>query len=363
MVCASDFILHTVRVDPSSPNSIVVLDEIDHLMANMTGACEVFSLATAPRIRSNLRIIGISNIHTLTDSKLSACTRTVHFEPYTATQMKAVLLARLAALPSDSVAASKIFPLSTITILTMKIANQTGDIRSVFSVARRALDIAVTASASSSPPTVMPTHVLSALQASQTTFASSQGKTGAGLVTRIRSLGLQHRFALIALLLATKRLLAGLSLTGSGFSDNGVKDSTDTVGNTPTIDITTLHGFYCTMLSREFTAAFSTVNRTEFSDLMNLLDGNGLISVSLARGKAKIKGNSSQLVSIASGVREEELVRGLTGSLNGDTSLSGDLKEEEVGHIWQKELSRLGREINAKVSTKIKADFEGAMED
>ncbi|KIJ50510.1 hypothetical protein M422DRAFT_204158 [Sphaerobolus stellatus SS14] len=334
---------------------VLVLDEIDHLAANEITIAQVFSLAAASQTRPHLRVIGISNMHTLTHSKPSEHTRTLHFEPYTTAQMKAVLTARLASISSNDPLASKIFPLPTIALLSMKIGSQTGDIRTVFSVARRALDAAIAAAPFPSIITVTPVHIIAALKVSSASIGNSQAKNGTETITRVRNLGLQHRFVLSALLLATKRAVDGLSLTGAA----GSKGKSD---GAPSIDMTTLHTFYCTVLSRGSGTAFAAVNRVEFADLVNILEGNGLVQVSQARGKGASKAKGMQLVSIAGGVREEELVRGLTGTPDA-TSGSMDVKEEEVRHIWEKEMARLTREKNAKETKMVKAEFEGAEED
>ncbi|KAF8499919.1 hypothetical protein JB92DRAFT_2639656, partial [Gautieria morchelliformis] len=199
--------------------SILVLDEIDHLAASTS---QMFAIAAAPQMRACLRLIGISNTHTLTHAEPSATTRTIHFEPYTAAQMKSILSARLANLPDTS---SKLFSPATLALLTMKIASQTGDIRTVFSVARRALDLAVAGSPSSPATTVIPAHILAALKASHASMGGSQAKAGAETVTRVRNLGLHARFALAALLLATRRITSGLPLSGSSASSSRLKEN------------------------------------------------------------------------------------------------------------------------------------------
>ena len=345
--------------------SVIVLDEIDHLTASSITMEQVFALAATHKIRSHLRIIGISNTHTLTHSKPSESTLTLHFEPYTSSQMKAILMARLSVLSSNDPTANKIFPLPTISLLSMKIAGRTGDIRTVFSVARRALDAAVAAAGPSSSISVTPAHIIAALKASNATIGNAE-KNGSETVSRVRDLGLQHRFVLASLLLATKRIIAGLPLTGIVTSPIKLKQtSSGTCDSAPSVDFTALHGYYCTILTRGANAAFSAVNRTEFADLVNILEGNGLVQISQSRGKIKsavVKGKGIQVVCIASGVREEELVRGLTGTSDADHGPL-DVKEEEVRHLWEKELARLGRETNIRDAKPIKADFEDAEED
>ena len=376
-----EMILNWCHIYSQVCSSILVLDEIDYLATSTStspssSASQLFAIAAAPQTRDCLRVIGISNTHTLTHAKPSSHTRTIHFEPYTGAQMKAILGARLAGL-SNSHTTVKLFSPATLALLTMKIAGQTGDIRTVFSVARRSLDLAVTGSPSSADVTVTPAHVLAAFKASHASIGSSSGPSGAETVTRVRNLGLHARFALAALLLATRRIISGLSLSSSSSSVlNTFKEKSNYQsvpggdGAPPAIDVTALHGFYTTILSRGAAAAFCGLGRTEFTDLVGLLEGNSLVELSQGRGfgsKTKGSGKNLQVVSIASGIRIEELVRGLVGSPANENmdDAAVDVKEEEVRHIWEKETARIGREIKAKFgNTGIKnAGFEGAEED
>lgn len=296
--------------------------------------------------------------------------------------MKAVLSARLATLLSNDATTPTLFSPATLTLLTMKIASQTGDIRTVLSVARRSLDLAVAGSTSSSTATVTTAHILAALKASHTNIGASQKKSGAETVTRVRNLGLQARFALAALLLATRRIMSGLSLSSnSGASSSKLKEninhppssSAPSGSVSVTIDITTLHGFYATLLSRGANSAFCGVGRTEFTDLIGLLEGSGLVELAQGRGfgsKTKVGGKNkgTQVVRIADGVRMEEMVRGLVGSSVSNNNMAAavvDVIEEEVKHVWEKEISRINREVKAKFgNTNVRtAEFEGAEED
>lgn len=297
-------------------------------------------------------------MHTLGSAKPIQGVQTLHFEPYTAVQMKSVLASRLATLSPDSAT----FPIPTISLLCMKIASQTGDIRMLFSVARRALDFAIHGSAPNTPPTVSPAHVLAALKACS---ATDQGKTGPETVSRIRNLGLQARFALASLLVTLRRLNAGLSLTSSNSTSSvsgkirkqNPARTTAAVAGILMIDLTALHGFYTTILGK---GDFSGVGRTEFVDLINLLEGNGLVQLNIAGRGGKSKSKGVQTVSVASGVREEELIRGLIG--NDGAKL--DVKEEEISHMWHREIAQIERETKYRMTSQNKkSDFGDAQED
>ncbi|GJJ06052.1 hypothetical protein Clacol_000240 [Clathrus columnatus] len=321
---------------------LLVLDEIDNLVSPTCSITDIFDIAadSTSTAFTRLRIIGISNTHTLNNAKPLRGIETLHFEPYTAPQMKAVLTSRLTTISPNS----SIFPIPTIALLCMKIASQTGDIRMLFSVARRALDLAIQGSkAPDMPSTVSPAHVLAALKVCN---ASNQGKSGNETVTRVRNLGLQARFALASLLIASRRVNSGLSLTSTNSSPNSKlkKENmmTPAPSTIPLIDVTALHGFYTTILG---TSAFLGLGRTEFVDLINLLEGNGLVQLNTGRkGRSKCVQTT---VSIARDVREEELVRGLIG--NDGAQL--DVKEEEVNRMWHREIVRIERETKYKATT------------
>lgn len=328
---------------------LLVLDEIDNLISPTCSLSNVFDIATSS---ARLRMIGISNMHVLNNSKPIHGIQTLHFEPYTAAQMKAVLTSRLAAISADSVT----FPVPTIALLCMKIASQTGDIRMLFSVARRALDLAMHGSAPTAPSIVSPAQVLAALKLCS---ATSQGKTGTETIDHVRNLGLQARFALASLLIGIRRLNAGLALSNANSTpspngktkrENAASAATSSI---PTIDSSTLHGFYTTLLDK---GSFSSVGKLEFVDLINLLEGNGLVQLGVSR---KNKSKHGQTVSIASGVREEELIRGLIG----DDGEKLDVKEEEINHMWHREIARIERETKLKVTSHSKPDCGGAHED
>ena len=94
---------------------------------------------------------------------------TCHFAPYTAQQLLEILNARLAAL-SEEQGFTKALPPVALTLLSKKIASQTGDVRAIFEVLRGAIDLAAAATSFEDPlsatiPTVTPPHILAALKA------------------------------------------------------------------------------------------------------------------------------------------------------------------------------------------------------
>jgi cell division control protein 6 len=210
----------------SRRHSVLVLDELDHIAASFQSLVSLLSL---PQLASSsVRIIGIANTHTLTSSlsQFSTSMRTVsgvktlHFAPYTPTQLSEILRTRLGTIDEEK----KFLPAPTLMLLTKKVAAMTGDVRALFEVLRGAIDLAVASNAKkhadpmdSQPPVVMPPHVLAALKAyapaSTTATRSSAVTSNSESVVKVRNLGLQSQLVFLAVLLASKRLEASLSLS------------------------------------------------------------------------------------------------------------------------------------------------------
>ncbi|KAF8893389.1 P-loop containing nucleoside triphosphate hydrolase protein [Infundibulicybe gibba] len=405
---------------------ILILDELDHITSTPQSLSAVFSL---PLTRSsNMRLIGIANTHTLTASSnsltcdASSRVKTIHFAPYTPPQLVQILQSRLGSLqesdPESASQAKSFLPAPSISLLTKKIAALTGDVRSLFEVLRGAIDLAVSSTATPAvehseenplhtpPITVTPTHILSALKAytpsgpkavSSASTTPARSSTGNGeIVSKVRNLGLQARLVLVSMLLASRRLEAGQGLSLSTSSTSTPKKgprtpikrtSSLTSPTVISVDITQLHAYYTAILTRGEAGVFEPVSRSEFADLIGVLDGVGLVSLSSSLlsptpvnttpKKAKrafgrtasfgvglgTKSASAGEVRLAQGVWGEEVLRGL--EISDDTSnVSDDVKNEEIRNIWTKELSRLARDIKFSTAPAqtLSEVFEGAVE-
>ncbi|KAJ7045822.1 P-loop containing nucleoside triphosphate hydrolase protein [Mycena alexandri] len=415
---------------------IIILDELDHIAPTAQSLASLFSLSASRP--STLRVVGIANTHTLTASSSagfvpsSSDVRTLHFAPYTPAQLLHILQSRLAPLyigePSDdeetaqvaAQAAQKFLSPPALNLLTKKIAALTGDVRSLFEVLRGAIDVAV-ASPSSSPsrtparveenplnPSVKsalaPSHILAALKAYTPSSAPAPRAAGAGpsspaasnseIVTKIRSLGLHARLVLLALLLASKRIEAALPLSSTSNSSSpvkrGVAPSSSPAPVFGGVDPAQLHGFYIAILSRSCDGVFSPVSRSEFGDLVSMLEGVGLVSCpspasspaatsgSVAGKGKRAFGRSASFgfganrggggagdVQLAAAVRTEEVLRGL--GIGMVDAAAEDIAVEEVNAIWVKENGRLTRDATARDNKakkdKVTAGFHDAMED
>ena len=376
-----------------------------------------------------MRLIGIANTHTLTTSSTSAMlspsrnVQTIHFAPYTPTQLQNILQSRLSPLHSTELAieVKKFLPPPTLMLLTKKVAALTGDVRSLFEVLRGAIDLAVAPSTTrdsvdenpfnAPKPTVTPQHILAALKAytpaaprapttnSTTTPTTSNSET----VTKIRNLGLQAQLVLLTILLGSKRLEVGLSLSTSSNASpkkptaNALKRTTSSpnpaLGAAAGIETGLLHTYYATVLSRSDLGIFKPVSRSEFADLLGVLEGMGLVSLSsslfasgsgsspskgkrafgrsasFGSGLGKNSAGAVGVVRLVEGLWADEVLRGLGASGSDPSPASDDIpvdtRKEEICGIWEQEKSRLTRDLKSLVSSTASCSetFAGAFQD
>ena len=371
-----------------------MLDELDHIASSPQSIASIFSVAQAHP--SRLRIISIANTHTLTSTSSQvdiqgiAGVKTVHFSPYTSEQLVGILMTRLEPLFSDTVhlkQAEKFLPKTSITLLSKKIAAQAGDVRSLFEVLRGAIDSASKAStdiALDGPvPVVTPNHIVSALKSyapTSTATSSASHNTNAAssseVVAKVAGLGLQARLSLLAMLLAFKRQEQGLPissvLTKTSVKASPRKSALKRVNTTPrmsTLDMTQLHGYYVKLLSKS-NDVFSPVSRTEFADIISMLETLGIVgkestgpstpsktgrralgrSISFSCGT---KASTSSVIAFVEGVRTDELLRGLgVGEQVIVEDKEMDTQQEELRAIWNKEQRTIGKDATALTKSK-----------
>jgi cell division control protein 6 len=371
-----------------------VLDELDHIASSPQSIASIFSVAQAHP--SRLRIISIANTHTLTstssqvDIKGIAGVRTVHFPPYTSEQLVDILMTRLGPLFDDTVhlnQAEKFLPKTSLTLLSKKIAAQAGDVRSLFEVLRGAIDSASKAStdiALDGPaPVVTPNHIISALKsyappsavtssASRNTNASSSSE----VVVKIAGLGLQARLSLLAMLLAFKKQEQGFAISSVAVkTPSKVASGKSTLGRANTVprmaalDMTQLHAYYKKLLSKS-NDVFSAVSRTEFVDIINMLETLGIVgrvsngpSTPSKTGRRTLgrstsfscgtKAVASSSVAFVGGVRTDEILRGLGVCEQAIVERKEmDTQQEELRAIWDKELRDIRKEVDAFTKSK-----------
>ncbi|KAF9482254.1 P-loop containing nucleoside triphosphate hydrolase protein [Pholiota conissans] len=381
---------------------VLILDELDNIASSTQSLSSIFTLTES--LPDALRLIGIANTHTLTSSSTafspSSNVRTIHFAPYTPAQLQAILQSRLDSLsagdapPQTATDVKRLIPTPALVLLTKKVAALTGDVRSLFEVLRGAIDLAVVPKESNEnplhvkPTIVTPQHILAALKAytpsspSKSSASSTPSSTPTAATSssetfnKINNLGLQARLALVSILLASKRVEAGLSLSASTSPSASPKKSTaspmkrstslpNPATNRQAVGIETgvLHSYYTGLLSRTEMGLFEPVSRSEFGDLMGVLEGNGIVSLSsslLACTSPKGKKPFGRSASFGAGlgksgagaIGEVRLVEGMWGDevlrgLGVTSEVVVDAREEEVRGIWQREQARLRRDLKA----------------
>ena len=374
-----------------------------------------------------MRLIGIANTHTLTSSTSATLmpsknVQTIHFAPYTPTQLQNILQSRLSPLQSTELEneVKKFLPPPTLMLLTKKVAALTGDVRSLFEVLRGAIDLAVAPSmtrksADENPfntpkATVTPQHILAALKAytsaapmAPTTNSIAPTTSNGETVTKIRNLGLQAQLVLLTILLGSKRLEAGMSLSTSNNTSpkkptaNALKRTASSpnpaLGAAVGIETGLLHTYYTTVLSRSDLGIFKPVSRSEFSDLLGVLEGVGLVSLSsslfasesssspskgkrafgrsasFGSGLGKNSAGGVGVVRLVEGLWADEILRGLGASDSDPSPASDDVpvdaRKEEICGIWEQEKSRLTRDLKSLVSSTVSRSetFAGAFQD
>ncbi|THH30928.1 hypothetical protein EUX98_g3253 [Antrodiella citrinella] len=381
---------------------IILLDELDHIASSAQSLTTLFTLFHQHSLC--IRLIGIANTHTLTSSSNSTVSveslrhvQTCHFAPYAPPQLLDILHKRLSPLSGDSSLESvdKFLPRATLMLLTKKIAAQTGDVRALFEVLRGAIDIAMISETSSNPmaaptPAVTPSHVLAALKAytpagtASRATPSTTASLNSELVAKVHNLGLQGRLVLLSLMLGSRRVGLGLALSGptnrtpstpTKRRNNATAKADNAVCNG--VDMNQLHVYYTTILSRSDTEVFTPVSRSEFGDLVGVLETVGLVSISSSSGlpstptKSGRKGlqrttsfgpssnTGGQVVRLAEGIRLDEVTRGL--GIDADI-VGGDVRSQEVRAIADKERARIAKDARVVPSVAYLTVFEGAIE-
>ncbi|KAG9078442.1 AAA ATPase [Ceratobasidium sp. UAMH 11750] len=378
---------------------VVVLDELDFILQSPSALSSIFAVADSAS--SALRIIGISNTLTLgAHEHQSAKAKptdflTLDMPAYTAEDIIKIVQGRLAPLtslskpdtlattPPSSTGSPLVIAPTALTFLAKKIAAQTGDLRAALDAVRRTIELAErevnpfapTTPSKAAGPSIGPTnstgiatmkHVLDALR-------GRDGLAGGQAVGNARGLGMQARLVLVSILVARRRAAAGLVLlpvksvnsltrtTGKVAPRTPSKTGRATLQGSPTkrsragesemYEVSVLHAAYSAILTSD--GAFPPVSRSEFQDLLGVLETGGLISViGTTAGTTPSRGTPSRrknpaaggepLVGLAEGVREEDILRGLGSAGAGGTA---GVKEEEAMALWERELKRSRRDV------------------
>ncbi|KAH6608715.1 cell division control 6 [Trichoderma cornu-damae] len=131
----------------SSATYLVTLDEIDHILTlDLESLYRLFEWSLAKS--SKLMLLGIANALDLTDRFLPRLKsknlkpQLLPFLPYTAAQVKNIIITRLKSLmPAGKEAFVPFIHPAAIELCSRKVSSQTGDLRKAFEICRRALDL------------------------------------------------------------------------------------------------------------------------------------------------------------------------------------------------------------------------------
>ncbi len=257
---------------------------------------------------------------------MSEDVHTIHFAPYTAAQLQRILQSRLSVLDDGDqkdVGMKALFPLPALTLLTKKIAAMTGDVRNLFEALRKAIDISTSSLTSSEnplnhTPKVTPASILQALK-SYAPASNSTSKTcstpsetavpcNSEIVGKINGINLQARVVLLCVLLASKRLGAGLPLSSGSLAPRKApsmkRSQSAGCARQTCIDTAQLHSYYSASLVRCDAACLNVASKSEFGDLLVILEGAGLVS-------------SGSHLSSSTSVRQGKKVVGRSASFSG----------------------------------------------
>lgn len=298
------------------------------------------------------RIVAISNTHTLT-AKLPDDAITLHFSPYTADEMSAIIRVRLAPLMEEGI---MVIQPTALTLVCKKVATQTGDLRACLSLLCQALAMVekVAQEKESPSPILIPVGMSDVIKASKATTAMAPT-----VGIKVKDLNVQSRLVLLTFLIASRRLTSGLTLLPS----SSPRKETFTPTKQASITLVALHALYESTLAAPG-GVFSAVTWSEFIDVLGVLEVQGLLSVDEQAGFKPVRTPSKRQtswdsrVSLPAGVRVDEVVKVLTAVEDAGA------KEQEIRRMWEEQAFAIDKEAQRQqTGHAIKAlTFEGAEE-
>lgn len=293
---------------------LVTLDEIDHILTmGLESLYRVFEWSLQKF--SRLVLIGIANALDLTDRFLPRLKSKnlkpdlLPFLPYTATQVKNIIITRLKSLMPEGKDYVPFIHPAAIELCSRKVSSQTGDLRKAFEVCRRALDLIETetrskheeearekllqmtpskrplgeningagnGSGSRSVVQIMAQSLkaLTAETAPRASIGHLNKVTAAafsnGTTQRLRTLNLQQKAALCALVAYEKRNRALAKSTNGGFTPSKSRSLA------PTVKM--LFDAYCRLCTRD--SVLHPLSSSEFREVVGSLETLGLVNAS-----------------------------------------------------------------------------------
>ncbi|UZJ54376.1 hypothetical protein CBS101457_003696 [Exobasidium rhododendri] len=313
----------SVIVQDPRRKTLIVLDEIDHLLRNRAHQNVLYRLfswgASAKTVEGNkyavgtCALIGIANSLDLTErfvpllASKGAAPAVLNFRPFEAKEIITVVQTRFTQLfqrydggqVCDSLAEMEpevsVVPLIeavALELVAKKIAVATGDLRKALDACRLAIDIveaeemrkgadevkrggeeggkalSLSRLTTTTAPKVKPGHILKVLSA----------VLGSPQLTKLRGLGLQSKLVLLALLIAQRRRTCKLGVLG--VSSNSSTTTTVASTRVEEMQIRDVESTYAAMLKNDDAGAFSTVESSEFMDVVEGLEVEGVLTIS-----------------------------------------------------------------------------------
>jgi cell division control protein 6 len=373
----------------------LVLDELDAFAPSTLSL--IFGLPG--RFPASLRVVAISNDLTQSLASPTLSTHrpslTLAFPAYTAAEMQEIIRARLVLLSGDNLSGSslqprvdelaKIIQPAALTLLVKKVSSQTGDIRQALEVLRRAIELAAPAATSlesdDTPPSpVGMSHVIDAVKRTKapgivaaSAIKSTPSVNGGGrgpLDGCVSALGLQARLVLVTILIARRRAAHSLPLDSLSPSTTFTSASSASLSPSKSkmrrcaslgsgdaeLSPSKVYTLYSNVLRASPSTPFEPVSRSEYTDLLGVLETASLVvvpSVSspsptkpkrVRKGASFSTGMSATTLlsreeggSIALCAAEDEVLRALLAT-------AGAL-DAEVTQIWERESKRIERAL------------------
>ncbi|KAK3695000.1 P-loop containing nucleoside triphosphate hydrolase protein [Podospora appendiculata] len=358
---------------------LIVLDEVDHIMTlDLESLYRV--LEWSLQKNSRLALVGIANALDLTDRFLPRLkSRNLKPEllpilPYTAPQVKQIIITRLKSLLPQNTATPDFIPFfhpAAIELCSRKVSTQTGDLRRAFEVCRRAIDLvenetrlkhegeikeqllqmsptrkvlgenhnlASGPNSSSAGPSSVSASLIKSLQtltvenAPRVTIAHLNKVTAAafsnGTSQRLKTLNLQQKAALCSLLAIEKRNRAAQSLAASQAPTTPSSRSSQVTAPT----VKTLFETYSVLCTRD--SVLHPLSSSEFREVVGSLE-----TLSLTTAVDGKTGSFAVLQTPGGRKRRKDIFAGVHGladekrvaSCVGESEMEGALEGPGVG--------------------------------
>lgn len=259
---------------------------------------------------------------------------------------------------ADEGESAKVDP-KAVELLTKKVEAQNGDLRMCLGVLSMAVTLAegewskkVTAAIGTCHPVPLTkislAHTIKAFNShtQQLKAAAGSSSTATASVTgrKIRSVPLQGKMVLLAALIYSTRIRAGLSGSPAGGSTGTSTPTSTPSKSSEALTTANLYATYAHLLSHT-SSPFPPSSESDYRDLLSNLEVLGLVSVSAGAASMSRTGSGAtrkgaQGARVELCVRDDEIKEGL-GLVEGVKGKG--VAEEEVGKVWEREEGKIKR--------------------